>query len=573
LKNEEHAKTEKEKSKKSYLKKGLLTLLVMVILFVIYFFSAIKISEPEIADRSAEKLERTEVSSTFYTIGNNWLKKSESGLWEMYLEGTDFERGVVNGKLTKELAEEQEDVFVKQIRQLIPSENYLNFLKYFVAYFNRKLPDHIPLEYQEEIYGVSLSASDRFDNIGPKYYRILNYHSAHDIGHALQDKNMTVGCTSFGVWNKKTEDGELLIGRNFDFFAGDDFAKNKIVCFTKPNQGNKYMYITWAGFTGVVSGMNDKGLSVTINASKSEIPQSAATPISILVKEILQYAGNITEAYAIAEKRKTFVSESIFIGSLQDNKCVIIEKTPSKTNIHDESGSELICANHYKSPLFEKDYFNSKNKVESSSLYRQFRMEQLVNETEVFNPEKMAKVLRNQDGLNGKKIGLTNEKGVNQLIAHHAVIFKPAKLQIWVSSAPFQLGKFVCYDLNKIFGLNPELADQKEISESELSILADPFLYSQEYQDFLMFKKLKNYIVYCTNSEFNLLVVQEHIEAFLSSNPESYYTYWIVGDYYNKIGDKKTALYYYEKSLTKEIATQKEADKIKTQIKIIVNEL
>jgi len=549
--------------------KTFLVLLILLVGFLIYFIAAIYQPLPEITDHSAEKQALQVVSPDFRRVGTNWLRKSESGLWEMYVEGNGFERGVANGKLTKELADWQETVFINQIKELVPSEKYLDFLKYFVGYFNRKMPEHISKEYLDEIYGVSMSASDKFDKMAPKYYRLLNYHSAHDIGHALQDKNMVVGCTSFGVWNNRTEDGKLLVGRNFDFFAGDDFARNKIVCFTNPSKGYKFMYVTWAGFTGVVSGMNNQGLTVTINASKSDIPKSAATPISLLAKEILQYSKTISEAYEIAQKRQTFVSESILIGSSLDKSAAIIEKTPTKTNLYSESGEELICSNHYRSTLFENDYVNNKNMVESSSLYRKFRIEQLLSRTTKFTPELAAKVLRDQNGLNDRAIGLTNEKGINQLIAHHSIIFKPEDRLVWVSTTPYQLGKYVCYNLNTVFEEAPTLAKNKEIQNTSKTIAADPFLNSKAFADFLLFKKIKNYIQYCTKSSYDLKVDDIYVKAFVGSNPNSYFTYWILGDYYTKIKDKNEALRYYKEALTKEVATKKEADAIVEHIVLL----
>ncbi len=309
-----------------------LLLLVAAIALVLYYKFAISIDIPENVNTAALQLERKQTGEHFYSIKNNWLRKNKQGIWEMYLEGEAFERGVVHGKLAKELVVKQEDDFVGQIKQLIPSEFYLNFLKYFIVWFNRDIDQYIPEEYKKEIYGVSFSASPNYTFIGTNYERILNYHAAHDIGHALQDKQMVPGCTAFSTWGSRSSDSSLILGRNFDFFVGEGFAEEKIVCFIKPDSGYKLMYVTWGGFTGVVSGMNEKGLTITLNASKSDVPAGSAMPISVLAREILQYASNIKEAYAIAESRKTFVSEALMIGSAEDDKTYIIAGNNRKRN-------------------------------------------------------------------------------------------------------------------------------------------------------------------------------------------------------------------------------------------------
>lgn len=545
----------------------LLVLAVLLIGFVIYFYFAIQIETPEISNDTTTSWQRKTIDKEFYKVNNNWLKHSESGLWELYVEGDAYERGVANGMLTKELHAFQEDVFINQIKILVPNERYLNFLKYLVAFANRHLPDHISEEYKYEILGISKYASDKYDFIASKYLRILNYHGAHDIGHALADKNMTVGCTSFSVWNEKSADGKLLVGRNFDFYSGDDFAKNKIVQFTNPKQGYKFATVTWSGFIGACSGMNEKGLTVTINAAKSAIPTDVATPIALLAREILQYAKNIDEAIAIAKKREVFVSESILVGSASDNKTISIEKSPNMMDVYELPNSDqIICPNHYQGKAYENDLANLTNQIESSSLYRNYRLKQLLNRYDAISYKMVATILRDQKGINDQNIGMTNEKALNQLLAHHAVIFKPQDKLMWVSANPFQCGEMICYNLDSVFTNARKLNRKVAINIEPLTIPKDPFLQTKDYQDFVRFKQLKNYIQLIAKNTNTSKLSSKFENAFVRSNPESYYTYQILGDYYHARDNRAKAIEYYQTALTKVIATQKEEKQIKESI-------
>jgi len=545
------------------------------ILQVEYYFLAL---DPPIVEELPPFNSYQEDGYTF--CEGNWYGQNEHGFWEAYIHGSPHKRGVIFGQLAEEQIVSQEVSFIAQIQKLIPSESFLKTLKYGIVWFNRDLPEHVSEEMQQEIYGVSKAFSDDYDFIGDKYSRILNYHAAHDIGHALQDLSI-VGCTSFAVWNQYSEDSSLVVGRNFDFYMGDDFGKDKIILFMKPDSGYAFASITWAGFMGVVSGMNEHGLTVTLNAAKSSIPNSAKTPIAILAREILQYARTIDEAYEIAKSRQTFVSESILIASADDKAAAIIEKSPDKIDIYRPDDSRLTCANHYQSETFKNDEVNLQNIQDSDSEYRFKRLNQLLESSFPINPTESVEILRNQKGLDDAELGLGNPKAINQLLAHHGIVFQPEKRLLWISTNPFQLGEFVCYNLNEIFGKLGERIEQRGVSLSDgsnlkpqtsilyidsLSIPADPFLNSEGYQSFLRYKELKNRL-------FDNIALGKDIEwneeletEFIGSNSESYITYFMLGDYYLELGELDLAKAYYELSLTKEVASEQERKTIQQNL-------
>ena len=83
--------------------------------------------------------------------GDNFLRHSDSGLWELFVKGDAFQRGEAIGKLSSDLLHHQEKVFVDQIREIVPSDSYLKFLRFFIVLFNRNLGENVLEEYRDEI--------------------------------------------------------------------------------------------------------------------------------------------------------------------------------------------------------------------------------------------------------------------------------------------------------------------------------------------------------------------------------------------------------------------------------------
>lgn len=261
----------RSKIKKAIISIGILLLSLLLILIGVIcylYYSADMLTPHMIVSKDTHKLEQQDSTRCY---GDNYLNHSSTGLWELVVRGDAFQRGEAIGHLSKDLLHYQEKVFVNQIKEIVPSERYLSFLRIFTIIFNRDLGRNIPEEFRKEIYGISLSCTHDYDFIGTPYERQLNYHSAHDLGHAMQDY-MLVGCSSFASWGNNSADSSLIIGRNFDFYVGDDFARNKQISFYFPDKGYKFASVGWPGMIGVMSGMNEAGLTVTINAAKSTMP-------------------------------------------------------------------------------------------------------------------------------------------------------------------------------------------------------------------------------------------------------------------------------------------------------------
>ncbi len=539
------------------------------LLFFIFFTSCgifhKRIVPPNVSMYPAEiPLIHKEKDSLYY-FKDNYLIRNKQGIWELYLSGNPLQLGLNSGALTQRLYHRQDSLFFNKLTDFVPSERQQHFIYKFLKWFNRDIDKNIIPAYRAELYGQSRYSDTLFDYIAPKYERSLYLHSAHDIGHALQDL-MLVGCSSFAVWGEHTQGEKLLIGRNFDFYLSDDFATEKIIRFVRPDKGIPFMSYAWGGMIGVISGMNLEGLTVTINAGKSNIPLKVRTPISLLCREILENASTTEQAIAIARKRKVFVSEAIMVGSAKEHKAVIIEVSPKKFGVYEATNGMLLCTNHFQSIPYAKDKKNLKQIKQTHTAYRYKRMQELIAENDKLTPKQMAAILRNTEGLGGKAIGYGNEKALNQLLAYHSVIFSPEERIAWVSTNPYQLGEFIAYDLKEIFkGKTYPL--HSVYPQSNQNIPSDTFVKEKAYKNYEQYRQLEQQLTKQLR-EKKTVRPADYLHL-VPLNPNYWKGYYLLGEVYWTNHQYKEAKEQYEIALTKEIPYTVERERIGKRLKTI----
>jgi hypothetical protein len=145
------------------------------------------------------------------------------------------------------------------------------------------------------------------------------------------------------------------------------------------------------------------------------------------------------------------------------------------------NSNQLLCSNHFQSDAFKNDKRNQSQIVNSHSKYRFEKMQELFEENKKINPKIASEILRNREGLQDIELGYGNEKALNQLMAHHGIIFKPKEKLVWVSANPYQMGEFVCYNLNSVFGerKNPLIS----FEEANLTIAKDYYCQRSFYRN------------------------------------------------------------------------------------------
>ena len=102
-------------------------------------------------------------------------------------------------------------------------------------------------------------------------------------------------CSGFALLGKASKDGKLYHGRILDYLRGVGLEDNAVVIVSRPDAGNAWVNISYAGFTGSVTAMNEKQLCIGEMGGRGE-GNWDGKPMAQLVREVMEKCASIDEA-------------------------------------------------------------------------------------------------------------------------------------------------------------------------------------------------------------------------------------------------------------------------------------
>ena len=252
-------------------------------------------------------------SGKAYPFDSQTSVSSQDGLPILKLYGPSYHQGFEEGRLLK-----------KQIHKAV---------KEIFGYFERELP--IPFLNRLLIHAALDQAWQKMEPYlsYSEYLQIRGLARGADIPfrqlkriHTLPEVYPT-WCTNGAYWGKATAQGRLIAIRNLDWNRKIGIQRHAAVKWISTPGRQTYANIGYYGFTGVLSGMNDEGISVGQIGAMSRDETMKGVPMPFLLKRILAEAQSLDDARAIFERSPLTRGYNYVIADAVEKKAVAVETT------------------------------------------------------------------------------------------------------------------------------------------------------------------------------------------------------------------------------------------------------
>ena len=206
--------------------------------------------------------------------------KEKEGHFTLTITGSPFELGYQHGSFLKEKVQKNIENHIKKPPS---SPEKQKRVQQFLAKLPSVLP-HIPKKYIEEMEGLAKGAEVDFSDI-----LLLNLFP--EMFH----------CCGITSHKEASLDSSLYHVRVLDYGDGKELHTTSVLIFVKPDGSLPFLNITYAGFIGSVTGMNEQKISIG-EIGGLGYGDWDGMPMSFLLRTLLEEASSLQDAKDILSK-------------------------------------------------------------------------------------------------------------------------------------------------------------------------------------------------------------------------------------------------------------------------------
>ncbi len=249
-------------------------------------------------------LSATALAETVARCGQGWLERVD-GYPVLHLKGTPYEMGYQHGALLKESVRENlHNVLDSKRVSAVEIGGIEVKPRWIIDTLAVVQAPHVPDWYRQELAGVAAGADLKLGDVAAANFLPELFH-----------------CSGFAVMNSATTDGTLYHGRILDYSCDWHLQDHAVLIIGEPDGGIPFANVTFAGFIGSVTGMNAQHVSIG-EMGGGGIGHWNGTPMAVLVREVLQQAGDLDQALAVFREAKRTCEYYYVIADGKTNRAV-----------------------------------------------------------------------------------------------------------------------------------------------------------------------------------------------------------------------------------------------------------
>lgn len=149
--------------------------------------------------------------------------------------------------------------------------------------------------------------------------------------HAIPDR--TYSCSNFAAWGRATAGGRLIHMRNLDWSMAAGIQEHAVVFVVRPKGKHAFINVAWAGFIGVLTGVNDATISVGQVGAKTVDADFHGEPMVFLMRRVLEDAGTLDAAAKMVVEAPRTIGANYVFADANTRRAIVLETTHRRAKL------------------------------------------------------------------------------------------------------------------------------------------------------------------------------------------------------------------------------------------------